>query len=291
MSGYAVITVKKVYDDIIRLSGRDPSTAALTAAQAASVADQINDRLLEAWEAEYWPDLMLVEQREYRETYSATANYAKDEEVYYGGSYYISLQDGNVGHTPGAAGSSTWWQEYNDNLIRTIDFDQDGETVIGAVDAQQCVFGKDPRVYRGAELIADCSVYNHQILVSAEYAPIQPWVRFRPVCPEFSLTEWASGTAYAIADLCYLASTGQSYKALQSSTNKNPATETDYWEVVGFPKMFRVFVKHAVNADRMKEDTGRARERAFTEEELDRLRDVAFEQTGIRRMASFEFRR
>lgn len=289
MSGYATIPVKKVYEDIVRLGGLDPATAGLTSAKIATIADLINDRLLEGWEAEFWPDLMLVEQRHYREAYDAAANYATGEEVYVGAVYYRSLHDGNVGHAP--ATSPAWWQEYSDSLIRTIDFDQDGETVIGAVDAQQCVYSVDPRVYRGSGLIGDVSVYNHQILVSSELAPVAPWVKFRRVCPEFSLTEWDGGTNYAIDDLCYLAGTGESYKALQASTNKNPQSETDYWEVVGFPQIFRVFVRHAVAADRTQEDTGRAQARARAEEELDRLRDVALEQTGTPRRAIYDPRR
>lgn len=288
---YSTITTKLVYEDIVRLSGRDPDTAALTATQKAVIAGRINDRLLEAWEAEFWPDLMLVEKREYRETYSATANYSDGEEVWYGSTYYESLQDGNVGHTPGAVGSVLWWVEVGDDFVRTIAFDQDGETVIGSVDAQQCVFGKDPRVYRGADLISDVSVYDNSILVSAESAPYQPWVKFRPVCPEFSLTDWASGTAYAIADLVYVASTGHTYKALQAGTNKDPTSETDYWTPVGFPRLFRVFVKHAVNADLTQDDEGRGREEQIAQRELDRLRDVQFEQLGNLRHATFNARR
>lgn len=286
---YSTITTKLVYEDIVRLSGRDPDTAALTATQKANIAGRINDRLLEAWEAEFWPDLMLVEQREYRETYDAAANYSTGEEVYSGGTYWESLQDGNVGNTPSS--SPTWWVEVDDDFVRTIAFDQDGETVIGSVDAQQCVFGKDPRVYRGADLISDVSVYDNSILVSAQTAPYQPWVKFRPVCPEFSLTDWAIGTSYSIADLVYVASTGHTYKALQASTGKDPVSETAYWEVVGFPKIFRVFVKHAVNADLTQEDEGRGREEQIAQRELDRLRDVQFEQLGNLRHATFNSRR
>jgi len=289
MSGYATIPVKRIFEDIQRLSGLDPTTSALTAAQTAVYADLINDRITEGWEAEYWPDLMLVEQRYYREAYDATANYSTGEEVYVGAVYYRSLQDGNVGHAP--ATETTWWEEYSDSLIRTIDFEQDGQTAIGAVDAQQCIYSVDPRIYRGSGLIGDVSVYNHQILVSSELAPVSPWVKFRQVCPQFSLTAWAADTAYAIADLCYVASTGHTYKALQASTNKDPVSETDYWVAVGFPSMFRVFVRHAVAADKIMEDTGRARARARADEELERLRDVAFEQTGTPRRIVYDPRR
>lgn len=289
MSGYAVITVKKVYEDIVRLSGLDPSTAGLTATQNAVIAELINDRLQEAWEAEFWPDLLLVEQREYRETWSAAINYSEDEEVYYDGEYYISLADSNVGKQPDT--ETAWWEVIEETLQRTIDFEQEGETVIGDVDAQQCVFGKDPRLYRDCDRIADVSVYSRQILVRADYAPVQPWIRFRPVCPELSLTEWSASTAYSIGDLCYLASTGQSYKALQASTNYDPESQTAHWEVVGFPKMFRTYVKHACNADRMQEDKARAQERGLAEEALDRLRDLDFEQSGNRRFAQFDPRR
>ncbi len=42
--------------------------------------------------------------------YDFTVNYALHDAVTYGGGTWISLQDANHGNTPGASGSTTWWQ-------------------------------------------------------------------------------------------------------------------------------------------------------------------------------------
>lgn len=41
--------------------------------------------------------------------YAAGTTYAKDAEVNYSNSIWVSLQASNTGHTPGDAGSETWW--------------------------------------------------------------------------------------------------------------------------------------------------------------------------------------
>lgn len=46
---------------------------------------------------------------EYAGAYAGGTTYRLNEVVTSGGSCYASLQAGNVGHTPGAGGSETWW--------------------------------------------------------------------------------------------------------------------------------------------------------------------------------------
>jgi hypothetical protein len=82
-------------------------------------------------------------------------------------------------------------------------------------------------------------------------------------------------------------STGQSYKALLTSTNKSPVSETTYWEEVGFPHFLLTFVKHAVAADLMQSEDGRAKEQGKAAAELERLYDVKMEAQGQQRQARF----
>lgn len=55
--------------------------------------------------------------------YSASTTYAKDAEVNYNNSIYVSLQDSNIGKTPGEAGSETWWIRKSANNIYAM-FDE-----------------------------------------------------------------------------------------------------------------------------------------------------------------------
>jgi len=281
------ITTKQMYEAIVRAGGLDPSTAGITASQKAEIAELLNDRVKEGWEFAFWPDTLQVEQRRYRETWDATLNYATDDEVFYTDRYFISLVNDNVGNTPPASGDTAYWSEIVTGLVRYIDFQQEGETEIGKIDAKNAVFGEDPRIYRFTDKVTNCWINDGKLMVGEEDAPAEPWIRFQPPPPRFSLTEWDDETAYAIGDLVYLAAQGESYKALQSSTNKDPYSQTEYWEPVEFPEFLMTYVKHAVNADRLLDDVAANKALGRAEAELERLYDSQIESVGESRRAVF----
>lgn len=293
------VIVKKVFESIIRLRGYDPLTADLGADEKAIVAELLNDRVVEAYESGWFPEIMIIEQRQYRPTWSALENYAEDDEVYHvdaddAEKYYISLQDGNVGNDPDTA--TTWWEEVGDDFRRSVDFEQDGETLIGGIDVRAGVYDRDPRIYPGTQPLPDVVLYStlttESILVRTTTAPTRPWIRFRPRPPEFSWTDWAAATAYGIGDLVYLATfgsttVGQTFKALQASTNKNPYQQTAYWEPVDFPYLFWPFCKHAVHADQLNEDQGRNQEEGKAQSILSTLHETHIDAQGERPVAEF----
>jgi hypothetical protein len=282
--------VKSVYESIVQLRGIDPAAVTLGAADMAVIADYVNERVKEGYERTFWPEIMLAEQREYRAIWSDTTNYATGDEVYHvaadgGLYYYISLQDGNVGKDPDV--ETTWWSEVGDDFLRTISFQQDGETEIGDVDLGNCIFETDPRINRFAKLIEDVIYYGDGILVNSDEAPAQPWIWFRPPTPQFSLTAWASGTAYGIGDLCYYAGTGESYKALQVNSNRNPSSETEYWEPVEFPAFLKVYVKYGAHADHLLDPVERGKFEQRAEAELQALEEKMVDQRGVQRKVVF----
>ena len=160
------------------------------------------------------------------------------------------------------------------DFVRYILFEQTDETRMHRVDPSKCVYDADPRIYNDAGCMKHVRVMDDRILVQDASAPTDPWVRFQVVPPEFSWTDWSAATDYAIGDLCYVSSTGHTYKALQASTNKNPVSETTYWEEVGFPHFMLTYIKHAVAGDMIQEDDGRYREQGKAEKELERLIEV-----------------
>lgn len=278
-------TVKRVFEAAVRLTGLDPDTASLTATQKARIAELVNDRVAIAWDYAFWQQTMQVEQREYTETWAIADAYNMDDEVYYELHYYKSLQDSNTGNQPDT--SLTWWEEIDDDLIRDILFEQPNETIIYRIDCNTGVFDKDPRIYSDAGRMQDVRLLDDRIVVEDALAPVQPWIRFQTVPPEFSWTDWAAGTAYAIGDLVYVSSTGNTYKALLTSTGKDPTSETSYWAEVGFPHFLLTYVKHAISGDLMHEDEGRYKEQATAEGELERMYDVLQEAQGQQRRAKF----
>ncbi|MFA5401277.1 MAG: hypothetical protein WC359_12590 [Dehalococcoidia bacterium] len=283
-------TIKSVYEAIVRMRGIDPLTASYSAAQMAQIAEYINERMIAAWQRTFWPEIMLAEQREYRAAWDVTLNYATGDEVYFETSegddkYYVSLQDGNVGQDPET--ETNWWEEVGEKFLRTIDFQQEGESEIGAVDLGSCVFEKDPRIYRKAGLVTDVALYGDALLVNADEAPARPWIWFRPPVPEYSLTEWDAGTAYAIGDLCYYATSGESYKALQVNSNRNPYTETDYWVKVDFPAFLKTAIKYGAHAEYVLDPVEHAKAEARAENELQSLEERIVDQQGVQRKVIF----
>jgi len=278
------VTAKRVFEAAVRMVGLDPDTATLTTAQKARVAELVNDRVYLAWEAAFFQETMLVEQREYAATYAAGTTYADGDVVYYSGHYYESEAGSNVGHTPDS--SPTWWTNVDSTTIRQILFEQTGETVIHRIDPVQAVYDKDPRIYEDAGCMRNVRLLDDRILVRDEEAPLQPWIKFQTRPREYSWTEWSSITTYATGDLVYYATTGHSYKALQASTNQNPSSQTSYWEAVGVPYFLLTYLKHGVAADMQQEDDGMFREDAKAEEELQRLLD-AHESGFSNRVAQF----
>ena len=272
------------------MRGWDPLTATVSAAEMTNIADMINERMKTVWEQAFWPEIMAVEERQYRATWDAGLNYATGDEVYHVATdgtenYYISLQDSNVGKNPDV--ETTWWEVVGDNFLRTIDFQQEGENEIGAVDLEDCIFDNDPRLNPTVGALDNISFYGEAILVATDTAPYVPWLKYRPITPEFSLTAWAGATAYAIYDVCYLASTGTSYRALQSSTNKSPDSETAYWKPIDFPSFLRTYIKYAVHADWLIDMEAKGRMMARADEELSRLEDSLIDQQGVVRRVKF----
>ena len=296
------IAIRQVFRKVVETDGLDPDTATLSAADKRRKTDLVNERVEQAWQEAWWPEVMLTEQRQYRPTYAAGTTYAADDEVFYedgdgNEAYYISLQAANTGNTPDFDDDTAWWAKVGDDFLRTIDFEQSWESnEIEGVDTQACLFDRDPRVYPDTQPLPDVHLYSDGtdsfVLVRTESAPLKPYLRFRPPAPEFSWTAWSDATAYAIDDLAYVETDGgltigKTYKALQAGTNKNPVTETAYWVAVDFPKFLLTYVKHAVKADLLEEDEGRYKQEAKAAAELDRLQEALIDARTAPRRAVF----
>jgi hypothetical protein len=263
----------------------------VSASDLAKIAESITDRIKVGWKWAFWQELMKTEQRKYRGTWDILRNYAEDEEAWHVdadgiGHYYVSLEDGNVGNDPDVA--TTKWAEVGEDFQRTIAWQQEGETEIGDVDLENCVFDRDPRVYRFAGAVRPVILYEDGFQVVAEEAPAQPWIRFRLPVPEYSLTEWTALTTYAIGGLCYRTSTGTCYKAITPSTGKIPEQETGSWMPVEFPDFLKTYVIWGAHADYLLDpvENGKAENKATAE--LERLEDELWNQPGVTRRAVFE---
>jgi hypothetical protein len=285
--------IKEVFHAIERMKGLDPLTVTISATERARVCELVNERMIEGWENAFWPELMKVEQRWYREVWSSTEAYAEDDEVCREGTdgegrYYRSKGDGNTNHDPLTDTTETYWEDVTLTMRRTIDFEQRGESVIGKVDTKRAIFSRDIRVHPTTRPIQEVHLYEASILVEGSDSPAHPWVRFLPPAPEFSWTDWDVAAGYAIGDVAYYGDTGHAYRALLASTGKNPEQETDYWEAVYFPRFLKGFVVHAVRADDLMEDQGRAKEENKAQSLLELAKGQMIDMTNVDRQVIFQ---
>lgn len=278
-------TLKSVYESILRMRGYDPATAAVGVGEQGRIIEWLNERMLDAWERCFWPEVMLVEQRQYRADWDDELLYSTGDEVWLDPWYYVSLQDGNVGQNPET--ETTFWERTEAALQKTIEFRQAGETEIGSVDLGACVYAMDPRLHQFAGLVEAVICTPDGIQVLATPAPARPFIRFRPPSPEFTLTGWDSLADYAIGDLVYLASTGLCYRALKVGTGRAPDQQTDYWVEVQLPWMFKKYLVHAVHADSLLNPEERGKELSIAESALDELEDRMIDGRGNVRKVSF----
>ena len=324
------VTFKSVRDSAARLLGLDPDKD-LNSTRFSALTEYINLRVAEAYSFCWWPEWTLIEQRQYRASWSATTYTAGTAtvpvEVFYvpaqayyqciknaggtnlpatlvSGEYVVNAAywaecagsyDGDdwaaltayvagdqvrnpsdnrfyqchTAETSGATWSATNWGILTD-FEKSIAWEQTGQAAIGQVRA---AYARNPKAFPATPWEYQFAPNDDGILLETA-APAVVWLEFRKPAPEFTGTAWSGTKAtYALNELVYLSSSGQCYKALvagASNTNKNPASETTYWEVVSFPAAIAGFVKRAACADCLRDSkqTSRAQmeeNRAYTE--------------------------
>lgn len=87
------------------------------------------------------------------------------------------------------------------------------------------------------------------------------WLEYREPAPRFTSTAYAAGTAYVTGDLVYYSTTGECYRAKQSTTGNAP-TNTTYWLKLDFMALLDEAVKAAAHAARTRAE-GREQTAAF----------------------------
>ena len=144
-------TVREVFHRIVAKRNYDISTNTLTAADRINVGDLVNIIVRKAWESAWWPELMLLEERQYRVTWSDSSNYGIGDEVYFvdsddAGGYYVSLLDSNVNKSPET--ETTYWSAVGEDFVRSIHLRQEWEAnEIGMLDMQAHLFARNPDIY------------------------------------------------------------------------------------------------------------------------------------------------
>ena len=207
----------------------------------------ISRRLREAWESEYWPELMNVESRRYGTgTWSATGGvasngvYATNDIVYHGGSYYQANAATSSGEVPGVSAKWDLITEFH----HFIGYEQPGQTKIGQV---YRVLNKDPRIeHNWTE--TDFRLTSDG--VSLIEGPDLPYIEFRDRAPELTGSDWSGSATYAGGDQVYY--NGDFWNALtvrDDSTAAPTSSDTTNWEKQNIPYIFKSWLEKAAASD------------------------------------------
>lgn len=102
------VTFQSVLYGVATAHGMDPARD-LNPARTASFAEYINQRVLEGWKWEFWPEWTVSEQRAFRASYDATEPVAATDERFLPGAqnYYQALQ-ASTGQAPATLTGTLW---------------------------------------------------------------------------------------------------------------------------------------------------------------------------------------
>jgi hypothetical protein len=151
-----------------------------------------------------------------------------------------------------------FWPEWTLTEERTRTGDEpDGyqfpyaESGLTTMETVKAVYRRNPKLNVRNPWAAEFSMNDEGIVIAAP-VPETVWAVFRAAPPKFAVTVWASANSYLTDDLRYYSNStteGETYLALQASTNQNPATAAAYWVRVDFPEALAGYVKRAAASD------------------------------------------
>ena len=237
------VPFKTVFEGVVLLQGKDPTTAALSTAEEARIMVLINQRVREGWCYFMWPELMECVERPFRETWTAGSVFGLNAECYYAATqtYYKSLQADNTNHNP--ATETAWWEEVSEL-----------NTYLPAMALDQYALGEvvqiskaDPFKYAGSLFTYRFFPTSLGIQVVGNGIPATVWVLQRMRPNVFTRVAWSEDGTYSVGDLCYRASTGECYQYI---TVNGAAT----WNKLDFPAFLQNFVQMAAFADDLMQD-------------------------------------
>jgi len=237
------ITASKVIQGAVELTGRLYNK--ISNDELPIFIGSFNRNLRTIWETEFWPSLMVVEERYFRDTWTNGA-YASNTEIYHSGTdaYYRNTSGGI---TTGAPGTSSDWTLVTD-FTPSIAFVQTGKTNIGQV---YRVTDGDPRA-KVNRLDVDFRQKDDEIIITNRINNSY-WVEFRQRAPIIKAEKWSSSVTYSVGDQVYYTSSGQTggdfYDALSPNTNSAPSSVNANWAKVNVPYIFGPYLEHSIAAD------------------------------------------
>ena len=205
----------------------------------------ISRRLREAWESEYWPELMLTETRRYGTgSWSALGSsagaYSTDEIVYHSSNYYQASEATSSGEVPGVSSKWTLITDFH----HFIGYEQPRQTKLGQM---YRIVSKDSRINNNW-IEYDFTLSSSGVTLIN--GPDLPYVEFRKRAPELTGSDWDTAATYAVDGQAYYS--GDFWNALtvrDASTAAPTISDTTNWEKVDIPYIFKPYLEKAAASD------------------------------------------
>lgn len=304
---YQTISVGDVVARIMRLKGLNPTLgmAVMDDKQRGQYTDAVNLALEDIWSDKFWKDIMRFEPRTFRPPWDVTVAYAAGNQVYRQNPAWVEglateEKDGyfqaviaNNGVEPWGDSGTTWTQTdtATSKMAKYVEFIQPWEAnAIDEVEFPMCAVSDDPRYKTWGDLtwiVGTVPMFDTPGILFPQRLTInQPWVRFRPKTPKFTLVPWVAGTSYSAGALVY--DDPDTYVALVPSQGEQPSNSNGYWKVVGFPELFNNYVSFAGAAMITNETLGSYRSNPAVVEELARLRLRYVDRPGVQSKARWQ---
>lgn len=261
----------RVFEGVALALGIEVS--AFSAAQKARALAAFNRQIITPWKFDFWPELMLAEQRAFRpywdeETQFSAGDivYFEDDQLYYqANSAPFNPQDGES-----PAVYPTKWTEIS-VFRRYVALDQVGETPIDEVEG---LYRYDPRL-RNATPGRITHKMTGDGAVPTSSCDQLVWVNFRIRPSQFSLTAYVEEQTYAAGTI--VLSGQECYKAKLAVPVEGEITDPVYWELQPFPAIFEQYMVRATVAALLQAD-GQAREARAEQAEADLKLSEAHDQ-------------
>jgi len=252
------VKFKLVFDNIVRLMAKDPTVVSLGSAEEARIVSLINQRVRQAWQYAFWPELTMIEERPLREAWIATVTYEAGREVYdpVGDAFYRSLQNGNIGHT---LDQTAWWQKI-----------EDFDPYLPWFPLDRYPLGEVMRVTKQHPLKYRSSVYSYEFFPSdrgiwfSESIGTKVWVTFRMRPNQFTRVAWSPDVQYSLGDLVYKDDPGECCQAVLINGEEK-------WNKIDFPEFIQKYVEFGVYADDLMEDGQKEKSLFWNQQALDAL--------------------
>jgi hypothetical protein len=217
----------------------------------------INEAVRMGWEHDWFPDIMALEKRYWRDGLWSAGTYPDGAIVYYSTDevYYENTSGGNTTETPSSTASD--WTQITD-FARYISLTQMTGTNLATaetkIDQVKNIYQKDPDLNENRGPSAFRITHNGIQPISFDFDFC--WVEFKKRPADMSgMVEWDSTATYAVGDWVYYEGSttplaGEAYEVIVATTaGQDPQDTPASFTKFDFPYTLAKYVKHQALAD------------------------------------------